>query len=255
MRVIFTPFLFALLTVVMYAEPSVYGVDTNSASYKLQKSMQKTISMLQQRVIEQDERIEGLRSVVEGLSASVHKTKSKESTTKVSANTSGASYMKLEAMIEEIKQNYVRKKPDLKQAKTKPVQEKKTSDDNKTAASKSNEELFLEGVRLYSKKKYTEAIERFENTDNKGYKAATSNYYLGEIAYYTKKYDDAIFFFKKSAGLDDKTTYIDTLLLHTAVSLERSGKAAQAKIFYSNIVANYKGKRSATIASERLKKL
>jgi len=34
----------------------------------------------------------------------------------------------------------------------------------------------------------------------KGYKPAASNYYLGEISYYTKKYADAIFFYKKSVS-------------------------------------------------------
>ena len=78
---------------------------------------------------------------------------------------------------------------------------------------------------------------------------------MGEIAYYTKKYEDAIFYFKKSAGLYDQASYIDTLLLHTAVSLEKSGDKGQAKAFYENIIANYKGKKSAKIAKDRLKKL
>jgi len=65
---------------------------------------------------------------------------------------------------------------------------------------------------------------------------AASNYYLGEIAYYTKNYQDAYFYFKKSAGLYDKASYIDTLLLHTAISLEKTGDKAQAKIFYQTVI-------------------
>jgi TolA-binding protein len=78
---------------------------------------------------------------------------------------------------------------------------------------------------------------------------------LGEIAYYTKKYEDAIFYFKKSAGIYDKASYIDTLLLHTAVSLEKTGDKGQARAFYENIIENYAGKKTAKIAKERLKKL
>ena len=99
------------------------------------------------------------------------------------------------------------------------------------------------------------AQKRFEITDAKSYKPAASNYYLGEIAYYTKKYEDAIFYFKKSAGIYDKASYIDTLLLHTAVSLEKNGDKAQAKVFYENIIENYAEKKSAKIAKDRLKKL
>jgi len=115
--------------------------------------------------------------------------------------------------------------------------------------------LYSEGVRLFVKKRYSEAKKRFAITDIKGYKPAASNYYLGEIAYYTKKYEDAIFHFKKSAGLYDQASYIDVLLLHTAISLEKSGDKAQARAFYENIIENYQGKKSARIAKEKLKKL
>ena len=62
-------------------------------------------------------------------------------------------------------------------------------------------------------------------------------------------------YFKKSAGLYDQASYIDTLLLHTAISLEKTGEKAQAKAFYENIVANYEGKKTATLAIQKLKKL
>jgi TolA-binding protein len=246
-----------LSTFIANAEPSVYGMDTNSPNYKAQQTMQKNVSVLQQRLIEQEERIEGLRSIIEGLSSSVHALESKGSTTgEPTTNSTNASYMRLEAMIEELKNNYLKKSsatvqtnPTVLQAKSKPTSI------IKPVLATSDKELFSQGVRHYLKKRYTQAKEIFVITDNKGYKAATSNYYLGEIAYYTKKYKDAIFFFKKSAGLNDKTTYIDILLLHTAVSLENSGEKAQAKAFYENIVANYKGKASASIASARLKNL
>jgi len=78
---------------------------------------------------------------------------------------------------------------------------------------------------------------------------------LGEISYYTKKYEDAIFYYKKSAGLNDKASYIDTLLLHTAISLENRGELDQAKVFYENIIANYPNKKTAEIAHSKLKKI
>jgi TolA-binding protein len=55
--------------------------------------------------------------------------------------------------------------------------------------------------------------------------------------------------------LYDQASYIDTLLLHTAISLEKNGDKGQARAFYENIVENYQGKKSAKIAKEKLKKL
>ena len=132
---------------------------------------------------------------------------------------------------------------------------KESKDPNASLAQKSSATLYSEGVRLFQKKRYDEAKKRFEITDTNGYKPAASNYYMGEIAYYTKRYEDAIFYFKKSAGLYDKASYIDTLLLHTAISLEKTGDKKQARRFYENIVANYPGKRTARIAKSKLEKL
>jgi TolA-binding protein len=43
-------------------------------------------------------------------------------------------------------------------------------------------------------------------------------------------------------------------LFHTAISLEKNGQKKQAKSFYENIITNYKHKKSAKIAKEKLKK-
>jgi len=163
-------------------------------------------------------------------------------------------------MIDKINSEYV-SKTELQQAlanrgayisaTNKSIKDKKSE----PVKSKSTKELYSEGVRLFVKRRYDEAKKRFAITDTKGYKPAASNYYLGEIAYYTKKYEDAIFYFKKSAGLHDKASYIDTLLLHTAIALDKNGEKVQARAFYENIIANYAGKKTATIAKEKLKKL
>ncbi len=94
-----------------------------------------------------------------------------------------------------------------------------------------------------------------EITDKKNYKRASSNYYLGEISYYTKKYNDAIFYFKKSVGIYDNAIYNDKLLLHTAISLEKINDKKQAKIFYEMIIETYPKKSSAIVAKENLLQL
>jgi len=140
-------------------------------------------------------------------------------------------------------------------AKSRPVSKKRISPTDNALSAKAPSKLYSEGVRLFVKQAYDEAAKRFTLTAQKGYKPAASNYYLGEIAYYTKKYDDAIFYYKKSAGLYDKAGYMDVLLLHTAISLERTGNKKQAKLFYENVVESYPGKKAAAIAKRRLKKL
>ncbi len=256
----------------LYAEPSVYGFGSNDTTPSRQSSSssKRSIASMQQKIAQQDERIDGLITIIEGLSASLNELQMREvQGSSVNTNRPNDDLLKkLAGMIDEINANYVSKEELqalLGKKQFKAVSKKKTTTKKSTVkssqkgknslANKSNATLYSEGVRFFVKKRYTEAQKRFAITDTQRYKPAASNYYLGEIAYYTKKYEDAIFYFKKSAGLYDKASYIDTLLLHTAVSLEKSGDKGQAKAFYENIIANYKGKKSAKIAKERLKKL
>ncbi len=251
-------------TLCVHAEPSVYGFGTDepTVSEQTTQSSNTSLASLQQQIAQQNERIEGLTTIIEGLSASIHELQQSKgahsSSMEMNDSSNTALLKKLAAMIDEINANYVTKE-ELQNALGHKSQVKSVTQtatiQNESIEGKSNDELYSEGVRYFVKKRYDEAQKRFTITDTKGYKPAASNYYLGEIAYYTKKYEDAIFYFKKSAGLYDKASYIDTLLLHTAVSLEETGDKGQARAFYENIIENYKGKKTAKIAKERLQKL
>jgi TolA-binding protein len=251
-------------TLFAHAEPSVYGFgsDENTNDPQVPVSSKSTIASLQQHVAEQDERIDGLTTIIEGLSAAINELQQSRGTNTTSMEDNDSSntvlLKKLASMIDEINANYVSKEELQKALENKSQVGTATEITTKKQDSiqgKSNAKLYSEAVRLFVKKRYDEAQKRFTITDTKGYKPAASNYYLGEIAYYTKKYEDAIFHFKKSAGIYDKASYIDTLLLHTAVSLEKTGDKGQARAFYENIIENYPGKKTAKIAKERLKKL
>jgi len=226
----------------------------------------KTITALKRRVDELEERLNGVTSLMEGLNATISEMKMAESMgpnrsdTKTPDNTQLLKELGL--MIDKINDDYV-SKDDLKQAlagqkiSTDRTHTKKhtTTASSEGFTDRPTSKIYSEGVRLFVKQRYDEAQKRFVITDKKGYKPAASNYYLGEIAYYTKKYEDAIFFYKKSASLYDQASYIDVLLLHTAISLEKTGDKGQAKTFYQNIIDNYPDKKSAKIAKEKLKKL
>ena len=258
---------------VVYAEPSVYGntSHTNSANTK-------AIASLKRQVAQQKERIAGLTSIVEGLSASVNTLEQAKRSAQTAGNVNSSKLLhELGMMIDEINGKYVSKsdlvnilassgitlnnqtsktfkKKSIK-SKLKSKKEGKSGNTDDTVETKNTANLYSEGVRFFVKKRYDEAKKRFILTDEEGYKPAASNYYLGEVAYYTKKYEDAIFYFKKSAGLYEKASYIDVLLLHTAISLEKTGEKAQARAFYENIIENYEDKKTARIAHKKLEKL
>ena len=223
---------------------------------------QKRIAALQRMVIEQNERIDGLTSLIEGLSASLAELKmaQHEGGSQKESEETLKLIKDLGVMIDKINANYVSRDELAKALGTgRSMSSSQSKQGSRTPQeTKSNvpaSQLYSEGVRLFTKKRYTEAKKRFTQTAKKGYKPAASNYYLGEIAYYTKQYEDAIFYYKKSAGLYDKASYMDVLLLHTGISLERTGKKQQAKLFYENVIESYPDKKAASIAKGKLRKL
>ena len=246
-------YLILFSTVLLHAEFGFGSSEEDSIT-------KRNLAAMKHKIAQQDERIDGLTTIIEGLSASLNELRyaqQKKPLPNEGQNNQDALLQKLAVMIDDINVNYVSKKELqslLKQhrvkKKTTPKKSKKT-----TFKGKDNATLYSEGVRHFGKKRYEEAQKRFTVTDKESYKPAASNFYLGEIAYYTKKYEDAIFHFKKSAGLYDQASYIDTLLFHTAVSLEKTGDKEQAKMFYDNIIDNYPTKKTATIAKQRLNKL
>lgn len=242
-----------LSTVLLHAE---YGFGSSQDDEKIQRSL----AAMKHKISQQEERIDGLTTIIEGLSASLNELRYAQKNKPLHdehQKSQEVLLQKLVAMIDDINANYVSKK-ELQSVLEQHRSKKKKSPQNEKNTlekGKDNATLYSEGVRYFGKKRYNEAQLRFKMTDKRGYKPAASNYYLGEIAYYTKKYEDAIYHFKKSAGLYDQASYIDTLLLHTAVSLEKIGDKKQAKIFYENIIENYSTNKTAKIAKQRLKLL
>ena len=251
-----------------YTEPSVYGFDDFNRDISvdgddtiitqkndtaiinipisdtpiIHNTQPITISTLQQEVEEQKQRIDGLTTIIEGLTTSVNELKQGN----IDINSGEVVTVVEDTMVDDIpKSTYIVEAPKPQNIVKKIVQPIK----------KSNSLIFNEGVTKFMQKDYSQAQDRFIITDSKGYKVASSNYYLGEIAYYSADYENAIFFFKKSAGIDNKTSYIDTLLLHTGISFEKSGKIEKAKGFYKNILEYYPDSKSAKIAKSKLGKL
>jgi TolA-binding protein len=114
----------------------------------------------------------------------------------------------------------------------------------------SGADLLAKAVETFRKNDYDAARGMFLTLIEKKYKPARSNYYLGEISYYQKKYQDAIARYKTSIGLYDKASYTPTLLLHTALSFQYLGDKENAGKFFDVLVANYPKSNEASLVDK-----
>ncbi len=289
MRYLLILLIFAVMQ--LCAEVSVFGAgdlksdnpygltESEKVIFAIKKSTlqnRRDIKSLKLQIADMREALEGVRSVVASLSEKVGETGQKlheiasgpkEDTQRgeiemlkselAAQKAQNAKIMqalkKLTGMIESINSDYVSKSElDLskKKVKTKKSRVAKTRDSKSKA--KSNQALLKEAIKAYRAKRYDLAEKDFQTLEAKNYKRATSNYYLGEIAYYRKHYNDAIVYYKKSANLYDKATYMPTLLLHTALSFKHLGEEENARRFFEAVIASYPGTAQAKLAKKYL---
>jgi TolA-binding protein len=262
-------------TVVFANEISVYDFDsqqqqheeireaspvTTEAEYVREPQTPTTLFGVQQKVLELEERVAGLTSVIEGLQTKIATLEGKGSSVAKGAFSEDAELLsKLAKMIDKINANYIsREELERVLNETTPSRPSKHSEIVKKIPSikeMSSKEVYRQASKAYIDRDYATATQYFKESEKRNYKPAASNFNLGEIAYYSQRYGDAIFYYKKSVGLSDKASYMDTLLLHTAIALDKTGKKSQAKAFYENVIENYPNKKSAEIAKRRVKKL
>lgn len=250
----------------LYAyEPSVYGAGNieSATPYGLTQTEQavlenkKTLQMLYNKVTEQQRKIDGLSTVIEGqnkeilaLKEQVAMNNSRSSGQEAEENNQTyALLLEMGTVIDNISNTYVTQ-DELKQALTGSKPEVSLG----ASVGSNSADTYRKAVQLFSKRSYQAAKEHFETMLADNYKPAATNYYLGEVAYYTHQYMDAVNYYKTSASLYDKAGYMDVLYLHTAISLEKSGETEQANSFYDHVIATYPNKKSASIAKSRRSK-
>ncbi len=131
---------------------------------------------------------------------------------------------------------------------------KKTSIKTKAKTLNTNDKkgLMVKAIALFKIDHFTKAIPMFESLVKAKYKPAENNFYLGEIWYYRKKYDDAIRHYKISATLYGKASYMPKLLLHSAISFEKVNDLDNAANFYSTLIDVYPESKEAKIAYKNL---
>lgn len=136
---------------------------------------------------------------------------------------------------------------------------------NKEVASKKNSsaslttpltgaQAYQKAHTLYKSKNYSGAKSYFAKAIEKNHKRASANFYYAQSAYHTKAYNDALKHYKQSASLNPQASYMATLILHSAICLEKGGDKANAKKFYQNLLANYASSTEASEAKRRLSK-
>ena len=104
--------------------------------------------------------------------------------------------------------------------------------------------------------KYNKAKELFLYTLSKNYLPATSAYYLGEIAFKEKNYNEALGYYKKSVELyPKKASFTPRLLFHTAVSFEKLGNKTAAQLTLKKIIHDFPKSKYANLAQKELEKL
>ncbi|WP_418179859.1 tetratricopeptide repeat protein [Aliarcobacter lanthieri] len=125
--------------------------------------------------------------------------------------------------------------------------------DLKTAEARAK--LMSEAKKDFDSKLYTNAIPKFEKLVELNYKPAENNYYLGEMWFKRKKYDQSITYYKRSAILNDKASYMPSLLLNSGISFENIKDKENAKNFYSTLIELYPKSSEAKTAKANLSKL
>ncbi len=143
----------------------------------------------------------------------------------------------LSSLIDSINTNYVSKDEFNKLVK-------KLSQKN-SVSGKTGAQLFREADKFFKNKSYEEATVRFKKLVSMRYKPARSNFKLGEISYFQKKYNQAIVYYKRSIALYDKASYIPTLLYHTGISLSKLKKNREASKFFNVLKSNYPTSKEA----------
>jgi TolA-binding protein len=292
MKLVFLALFFPAL--LLSAEPSVFGAGnldsdtpyglTDSEKYILKnkkrlENIKKETRAQDGKVESMRERMDGLQTIVEGLSAKTHQNSvsigslsgelegdgNGSISARVEANTQAIVAIKetlkeFSVLLDEINNHYITKDDynalidemnSLKKGLSKTF---KSSGNVSASLSKmSNAQVAKKAQEFFKKKYYTNAITYYEHLIKKKYKPASAHYYIGEMNFRRKKYKTAISYFKESASRYDKASYMPTLLLHSAIAMEKTGDSANAQTFYSAVLAKYPTSKEAKEAEKRIK--
>ncbi len=245
LRVFFISF---ILATTLSAEQSVYSDSDFIDADAVAKKNSQEIFILKQQISQLKEQIEGLKSIINGQANTIEQIKAKTNNN-------------LEDIVNQLSQRVAT----LESKSAQVVVKNRDTNSNqmqvespkpkvmKKEKNLSNKELYKLAVLNFTNGKLSKAKEGFETLKKRAYKKASVNFYLGEIAFKKQKYNDAIINYQKSVNLKDKASYMDKLLLHTAISLQKMGKKSEAKNFFDAVIMGYPDTISAKEAKKYIK--
>lgn len=249
MNIVKNIFLIVTLVTVVNAEQSVYS-DTDFIDPEVvAKKNSREIFILKQKISQLKESIEGLKTIINGQNNQIEQLRLK-------ANASDNLTKIINQLSQRVAALESRPKEVVKEAATAPITPVETQapvSSGTTAKKMTSKELYKKAVLNFTKSKLSSAQDIFKKLLKKGYKKASTNFYLGEIAYKRGRYKEAISYYQKSASLNENASYMDKLLLHTAISLKKKGKVSDAKVFLKAVIDGYPNTNSAKEAKKYLK--
>lgn len=290
----FVPASLLLSIVASAAEPSAFGAgDLNTPNpygltheEKLILENKKEIQSVIQKNNAQNakvetvtERLDGMQGIIEGLSQksnentltlrNLNEKYAVESNTslnleqlgkQVAANTENIAQFKtlleeLSRMVDGINTTYVTKDQFTALIKQLKVNIPSTPTVSAPSEKMDNVSIEQQANKLFSQKKYPEAQIYFEKMVQKKYKLSESLFMIGETLFERQSYKEAVSYYKDSASRNEKALFMPTLLLHSGISMEKTGDNATAKAFYQATVSKYAGSGAAKEAQEHLSKL
>ncbi len=116
-------------------------------------------------------------------------------------------------------------------------------------------DLATQAKKNYDNKNYSKALNDYKELVNRKYKPAYGHYMIAQCYFALNDYGPAIAHYKESASRYKKASYMPTLMLRTAYSMEKTGDVANAKKFYNAVIAKYPGSSEAQKAESYLSKL
>ncbi|MGB5966244.1 MAG: tetratricopeptide repeat protein [Sulfurimonadaceae bacterium] len=125
----------------------------------------------------------------------------------------------------------------------------------KSSSNMSSGDLATRAKKNYDKKNYTKALNDYKELVNRKYKPAYGHYMIAQCYFAKNDYGQAIAHYKESASRYKKASYMPTLMLRTAYSMEKTGDKNNAAKFYNAVIAKYPGSEEANKAERYLSKL
>lgn len=258
-----------------------YGLTDSEKTQLQNRQLSQNISSIDSSLDEAMQRIEGLQSIIDGLNSRMAKLEKRVSD--LEGGNLGESGITNSSEISELRK-YVEESRAIQESNnekiTKALQDmgalidksnsKKTidkiNDEDKSASTKSeeasqkykqdfskqtNSDVSNEAKKFFETGKLEDAKARYEYLLNKGHKPAMANFYLGEISYQQKAYNEAIQYYQKSIELYDKADYTPKLLYHTAISFDKIKDTQSANRFYKALKLGYPDSKEAKASPDR----